>query len=216
MAILKNILFPNNIKEKEMKYLKHLFFISLFSIVIISCSKNGFKDERDGKVYKTVLIGNQVWMAENLNFDVGEGSWYYDENASNGSRYGRLYTIESAKKAVPKGWHLPTEKEWLQLLEYMDEKEKIEKVSIFDQMVSNNEFNAFLAGYLMNKRNIRGKDKLVSVGMGNITGFWSSSENKKEPGLCFCSIDAQDKKVAVSGTLHWGIVALYVRLIKDN
>jgi len=75
--------------------------------------KLDFKDHRDGNTYRTVKIGNQVWLAENLNYEI-EDSWgYYD----NGWMYGRLYTWYAARIACPVGWHLPTRQEWNELLE---------------------------------------------------------------------------------------------------
>jgi uncharacterized protein (TIGR02145 family) len=64
-------------------------------------------------------------MAENLDYNTGN-SWCYDgydynkgANISNGcGTYGRLYDWETAKKACPSGWHLPSSEEWTTLVDY--------------------------------------------------------------------------------------------------
>ena len=109
--------------------------ILIASIILFSCSfpdvhieetienftdkTNGtFIDTRDSKTYKYVSIGTQIWMAENLNYDAS-GSKCYDEDPANCEKYGRLYDWETAMKACPEGWRLPTDTEWAILINFV-------------------------------------------------------------------------------------------------
>jgi uncharacterized protein (TIGR02145 family) len=100
----------------------------------------------EGNSYKTVYIGTQLWMAENLRTSKYRdgttipnitdntqwqnnttGAWcYYDNNAANNTKYGKLYnwyalspTTNGNKNICPIGWHIPTDAEWAVLTDYL-------------------------------------------------------------------------------------------------
>jgi uncharacterized protein (TIGR02145 family) len=68
-------------------------------------------DPRDGKKYRTATVGAQTWTAENISSKTGN-SWCYDNKEENCQKYGRLYDWKTAQTACPKGWRLPTRRDW--------------------------------------------------------------------------------------------------------
>lgn len=73
-------------------------------------------DPRDGQDYRTIKVGGRTWIAQNMNYNVRGESWCYDDKESYCSRGGRLYTLEGARQACPKGFHLPRDREWHDML----------------------------------------------------------------------------------------------------
>lgn len=108
--------FPNG----NFRILANSALNKLNTAVTPDVSNKGLPKDPSGRTYKTVELNGKTWLAENLDYDIGEGSWCYDDKAENCRTYGRLYTWEAAKKgcaALGAGWRLPTDVEWKKLAE---------------------------------------------------------------------------------------------------
>jgi uncharacterized protein (TIGR02145 family) len=110
---------------------------------------DGGEKESDGKTFKTIKIGNQEWMVDNLNIDrfrngdlITEArtrtEWqragreqqpvwcFYSNDITNGEKYGRLYNwyaVNDPRGLAPAGWHVPSDKEWTELIKYLGGEE---------------------------------------------------------------------------------------------
>ena len=94
--------------------------------------------DRDHNCYKTVIIGNQEWMAENMRATRDRNGnpielskkesidtpYRYFPHDSKIQRHGYLYNWEAAMKVCPQGWHLPTDEDWEQLEKYVGSQKK--------------------------------------------------------------------------------------------
>ena len=198
----------------------------LLAVMVLSlagCNEKGtFTDARDGKTYKTVKIGSQTWMAENLNYETDE-SYCCKGDPSNCEKYGRLYTWEAARKACPVGWHLPSDAEWNTL-------EKFVADSLFGGWKDS-------VGYALKSRGgweeYKGKPGNGSdafgfgalpaggrYGDGTFDGvleyafFWSSTENGADSAysrLLYCRFGT-----GLFTGRSYKVVAISVRCVKDS
>lgn len=150
------------------------------------------RDSQSPQVYETVTIGNQVWMAKNLNYNTndehehdwcggGNGSSYGDCN-----QYGRLYSWTVAQTACPDGWKLPSNDDWKTLFTAVGGEESKNPDDPYSWEYpgvqaslkeSGYGFNPVYAGY----RYYDPETKQVSFdGKFSVADFWTSSENGDE------------------------------------
>jgi len=167
------------------------------------------RDTRDGQSYKTVkLKDGKVWMAENLNFYIND-SWCYDGKKSNCDKYGRLYTWEAAKKACPRGWHLPSDKEWKAMANYYGGYDggpvKAGKAPYIALMSGGNSgFDALLGGR-------RYPDEKL-YGLGSYGCFWTSTEFKLSRSWSFRFKDSDQNFLRINTPKDW---AYSCRCVQD-
>ncbi len=154
----------------------------------VTNQKGSLNDKRDNKVYQTVKIGNQWWMAENLAYVTKEGSCSFENAPAGKDRLGLLYSWETANQVAPEGWHLPTEADWQGLEIFLGMKQA--------------EATAFgLRGYnqaqLLKESAITGFNAIPG-GMSNETGkafffehndkqnayFWTATEVNNTMAIC--------------------------------
>jgi uncharacterized protein (TIGR02145 family) len=156
--------------------------LALFCIAAFAQQKGTFTDTRDGKTYKTTKIGEQVWMAENLNYGA-DGKCYKDRNypneAVNCKKYGRLYFWKEAKTVCPKGWHLPASKEWEALFSSMGGKKTLDEKTFkiyegMEKLKAKDGFAALLSGRFYIDYN-EGETDVNYVSMGYSYCWFSAS-----------------------------------------
>lgn len=161
----KNELKSNNVKFE---------IRATFSPKIAESVSGIFTDPRDNQQYKWIKIGNQIWMAQNLNYNSSSGSWCYDDNSANCTNFGKLYSFNAALTVCPNGWHLPSDAEWKNF-EHAT-KGKGTNLNIGDIIVITgkstdlqeiNKFNVILSGWRSYKGNY--------YRMGFTTNFWTST-----------------------------------------
>ncbi|NQT24824.1 fibrobacter succinogenes major paralogous domain-containing protein [candidate division KSB1 bacterium] len=179
---------------------KQILYLFTF-LILVSCSgtqptsSNDSVKDIDGNVYKTVKIGNQWWMAENLTvthyrngdkipgltdddeWDNNNGAYcYYNNDKTNIEIYGRLYNwfaVDDSRNLAPEGWHVPSDDEWQVLVDYLGGDTlaggKMKSSGTIEGATNENGFSALPGGYRYNHGTFDG--------LGTNPYFWSSTES---------------------------------------
>ncbi len=150
-------------KSKLVKYsllILFIIFIPFIILFIFKSDKKPIKNDKistqidnksvpasqvtdiDGNVYKSITIGTQEWLSENLNVTryrngdiipqvkdnekwgkLTKGAWcYYDNDSINGKTYGKLYNwyaVNDPRGLAPAGWHIQSDTEWTTLKDFL-------------------------------------------------------------------------------------------------
>ena len=169
--------------------------------------KTGTVTDIDGNVYKTIKIGDQWWMAENLKVThyrdgtsiphvTDNNEWAglttgaycaYDNNESNVDTYGYLYNwyaVGDNRNIAPNGWHVPTDEEWQTLVVYLGGYSvaggKLKEAGT-EHWNSPNTGATNESGFCALPGGYREWSNGILKGMGAVAYFWLSKENNYSP-----------------------------------
>jgi len=217
------------VKMKNFNFLNACIFISF-------CFINACKESNENTFESDeIIVKDNIWMSKNLSvitYSNGDtipevksdsiwshletGAWcYYKNDSSNNSLYGKLYNwyaVNDKRGLAPKGYHIPTDKEWEDLCVFFGGdriagKKMKSKLSWINNSNNTNSvgFNGLAGGY----RFLDGS----FFHQGN-TSFWWSSTEAYPSSSWYRAIDAKfDFLISFDGDKRNGF---YVRLVKDN
>ena len=154
-----------------------------------------YLDTRDNQVYKTIVIGTQTWMAQNLNYGQ-TNSFCADNELSNCTKYGRLYKSTVADTSCFDGWHVPSSSDWSTLYDFIYEEKKLSGNQVGKYLksaslwttpgVDSYGFSAVPGGYLWYNGTYKNVGSTVSfwvksgTGMANVPKYLTSSDEFSE------------------------------------
>ncbi len=223
-----------NSDDKVMEYCDGTSWVGFGSSTQDATCGENFTDQRDGQIYPTVKIGNQCWMAKNLNYgqykesvfnndaeghsDVANNGivekYAYNNDTGNFAIYGGLYdwnemmnynSTEGGQGICPDGWHIPTKDEFDELVETVGGRDIAGK-----QLMTGGSsgFNFELGG-----------ERLFKGGFSNSAsetgGIWTSSSNPTDNKRAIHFYFTNDKDNVASHSAHFKVMGHSVRCMKD-
>lgn len=186
-----------------------------------------------------IKIGSQIWAIKNLNVatfrngdpipeaesqeewkkasDEGKPAWcYYNGDTSNGSKYGKLYNwyaVHDGRGLAPKGWHIPSDKEWSSLVNYLGGDQVAGAVLKNASLWANKGNGSNSSGFSALPAGFRTPNVYTFSMSGMMGPFWSSSEYDNAAAWSFkLSYDASTASCQVDPKIG----GYSVRCIKDN
>ncbi len=217
------------INKEGTAYGNEVTFNTLTFDISEPCEETPTVTDYDGNVYKTVRIGDQCWMAENLrssHYADGESIGGYSVNHYNDTVYGKLYSWDAVRHndtvlsadtigvqgICPDGWHVPSYYEWSKLINYLGYKagshlkqsgtEHWAAPNIADNLSG---FTALPAGYMDNNYD--------NIAIGKEANFWTSFGSYNNASIVILKNERGDVSRYVTGEKKH---ALSVRCIKNK
>lgn len=194
----KNVILSLLLLQQKQK-MKTTSALIVFAFILFFVNIQAQVTDKNGRTYKTVKIGKQEWMAENLNVNayrngdsitqvqdprkwsnLSTGAWcYYDNKPENGSKQGKLYNwfaVNDSRGLAPAGWHIPSDEEWTQLINFLG-GEEAGGATLRNQknwkMEGKDQNNIGFEGLPSGSRDIDG----TFSGIGNNCEWWSATES---------------------------------------
>ncbi len=223
-----------NSDDKVMEYCNGTAWVSFGNSPHDATCGENFTDPRDGQIYPTVKIGNQCWMAKNLNYgqykesvfhndpdghsDVANNSivekYAFDNDTSNFALYGGLYdwnemmnynSMEGGQGICPDGWHVPTKDEFDELVETVGGRDIAGK-----QLMTGGSsgFNFELGG----ERTMKGG---FSTSASEDGGIWTSKTNPTDNKRAYHFYFTKGSDNIASHSADFKVIGHSVRCIKD-
>jgi len=172
-----------------------------------------FVDARDGKKYSWVRIGDQIWMGQNLAYKTDSGCYAYKEQWGKIDKDGVLYNWSAAQKAPPKGWHLPSEKEYVKMLSFITSG-KSNPRKLYDSI----KIDKYGINFKYNGRYINSNDEYIrGIFPFLSTTLWTSTyglSSKKDTLYSYFIIDRYGKRAGIKYSFNKKN-ALPIRCVKD-
>lgn len=145
-----------------------LVLISILAIIFFVMKKSDVVSDSNNNKYNTKQIGDKIWMVQNMDMEISGSSYYPDVTSQEmKKRYGRLYTWEAAIeacKSLGSGWRLPSESDWIELIEVIGSG----PLSFQESLEGGNSgFSAVLGGFLHAEGG--------SGYLGQYGNYWSST-----------------------------------------
>jgi uncharacterized protein (TIGR02145 family) len=209
-------------KESFMNILSRVLLVNIAIILlsVFGCGEVGsgsnssgsdiLTDSRDNKKYKTVNIGNLIWMAENLNYKPSTGNfWCYDNDDSNCEIYGYLYDWNAATTVCPQGWRLPSMNEWRDLVQNSGGSTAGTRLKSAIEWDGTNDygFSALPGG----DRPYTQDGRFLSIGISG--SWWSSTEDEGDFAYNITIHSGQEDVLFQDNGIH-KFIGLSVRCIK--